>query len=128
MSRWGRRNDDWDGDDDQERTTESYYGRDGRPRVLSDQCSTCIGRPGNLMKLNPGRVKQMVEDAVNSGGGIICHQTLSYGDHPDFGGAMCHWFYASFGHLSNGVRIAERLGGFAVVDPPADDEEDQEAG
>jgi hypothetical protein len=128
MSRlFGRR--DYEDDYEDESPQASYYGTDGRPRVLSDQCSTCIGRPGNLMKLNPGRVKGMVQSAVTSGGGIICHQTLPYGDHPDFGGALCRWFYDHYGHLSNGIRIAERLGGLAEVDPPADDEEEeQEAG
>jgi hypothetical protein len=101
----------------------SYYGPDGRARVLSEPCSTCIGRPGNLMKLKPGRVKGMVQGAVNSGGGIICHQTLPYGDHPDFGGALCRWFYDHYGHLSNGIRIMERLGGLVEVEPPDDEQE-----
>jgi hypothetical protein len=104
--------------------TESILGLDGKPRVLSGQCSTCVGRPGNLMQLRPGRLRKMVQEAVNSGGGgIICHQTLSYGSHPGFGGAVCRWFYDHYGHLCNLIRIYERLGGFTEVDPPQDDEE-----
>lgn len=105
---------------------ENILGRDGKPRVLSEQCSTCIGRPGNLMDLRPGRVRQMVRDGVNSGGGIVCHQTLSYGDHPDFGPAACRWFYDTYGRLCNLYRIYGRLGGFTEVDPPR--EEDDEPG
>ena len=50
--------------------------------------------------------------------GIICHQTLSYGAHPDFGGALCRGYYDRFGHLNNFIRIIERIGGFTEVDPP----------
>lgn len=105
---------------------ETILGPDGKPRLLSEQCSTCIGRPGNPMDLRPGRVRQMVREAVN-GGGIACHQTLSYGGHPDFGGAaLCRWFYDTYGHLCNLVRIYGRLGGFTEVDPPQDEEESDE--
>lgn len=109
---------------------ESILGADGKPRVLSEQCSTCIGRPGNPMKLRQGRVREMVKGGVN-GGGIICHQTLSYGDHPEFGGAACRWFYDRYGHLCNLYRIYDRLGGFTEVDPPQEQDEtgpDGEAG
>jgi hypothetical protein len=104
---------------------ETIIGPDGKPRVLSEQCLTCIGRPGNLMQLRPGRVRSMVREGVN-GGGIICHQTLSYGEHPELGGAACRWFYDRYGHLCNLYRIYDRLGGFTEVEPPQD--EDDEAG
>lgn len=87
--------------------------------MLSEQCSTCIGRPGNKMHLNPGRVKDMVQAAVQQGNqGIICHQTLPYGDHQDFGGALCRWFYDHYGHLTNFIRCMDRMGGFDEVAPP----------
>lgn len=111
---------------------ESFYGPDGRPQVCSGQCSTCIGRPGNPMNLKPGRVRQMVRDAVQIDAAIICHQTLSYGDHPERGGAVCRWFYDAYGHLSNVIRVMSRIGdGFREIELPADDEDDeqgQEAG
>jgi hypothetical protein len=103
--------------------TEGILGPDGKPRVLSKQCSDCIGRPGNLMRLRPGRVRDMVEGGVN-GGGITCHQTLSYGIHPEFGGAACRWFYDRYGHLCNLYRIYGRIGGFTEVDLPQDDSEE----
>lgn len=106
------------------RREETILGPDGKPRVLSGQCSDCIGRPGNLMQLRPGRVREMVEGGVN-GGGIICHQTLSYAGHPEFedAGAACRWFYDTYGHLCNLYRIYGRIGGFTEVDPPQDSEE-----
>lgn len=90
-----------------------------KPRVLSEQCATCIGRPGNVNDLRPGRVKGMVSEAIQHGNrGITCHETLSYGHHPEVGEAMCRWFYEKFGHLNNYVRIMERLGGFEEVRLP----------
>ena|ERR1700722_15359442 len=92
---------------------------DGVPRVLKEQCSTCIGRPGNKMHLSPGRVKGMVQAACRDGSqGIICHQTLSYGEHSKMGGALCRWFYDTYGHLNGFIRIMERLGGFTEIEPP----------
>lgn len=64
-------------------------------------------------------------DAVSSGGaGIICHQTLSYGDYPGFGGAACRWFYDHYGYLCNLFRIYERLGGFTEVGLPQGESEE----
>ena len=94
----------------------------GRPRVLTARCSTCIGTPGNLMHLNPGRVRNMVREALGQGcQGIICHQTLSYGDHPGLGGALCRWFYDHYGEQNNFIRVMWRLGGFTEIDLPGEE-------
>lgn len=95
-----------------------------RPRLLSRQCPTCILRPGNPMHLRPGRLRDMITAALREGSqGIICHDTLSYGEHPDFGGALCRGFYDQFGPRNNFIRVIERIGGFTVVDPPGDNDE-----
>jgi len=97
-------------------TARDILGPDG-PRVCADKCSTCIFRPGNLMKLRPGRVRQMVRDSLNGGGFITCHATL-----PSTAGrgraAVCRGFFDSYGHLSNILRIYSRLGEFDYVTPP----------
>ncbi len=104
---------------------QSCFSGPGKPRVLSEQCSTCIGRPGNPMHLSAGRVKSMVKGAVQDGSqGIICHQTLSYGEHPEFGGALCRWFYDTYGAQNNFIRIMDRLGGFDEVEPPSEEGSD----
>lgn len=88
--------------------------RDGKPYVLSEQCATCIYRPGNKMNLRPGRLKAMTELALCEGSqGVICHDTLVKN-----GGALCRGFYDMVGHKNNFVRIMERLGGFQEADPP----------
>jgi uncharacterized protein YceK len=45
-------------------------------RVMAERCSSCIFRPGNLMSLQPGRVKEMVDEVRASEGCIPCHKTL----------------------------------------------------
>lgn len=115
---------DWGEEDREEQVQTCFDPVTRRPRVLSEQCSTCIFRAGNKMHLSPGRVKQMVREATREGSqGIICHQTLSYSDHPEFGGALCRGYYDSYGHLNNFVRVMERLGGFDEVPPPGAEEE-----
>jgi hypothetical protein len=71
------------------------------------------------MHLRPGHLRDLVQSNLGEGRtGLICHDTLSYGKHPDFGGALCRWFYDTYGPQSNFIRIMGRLGGFTEVDPP----------
>lgn len=44
-------------------------------RVQTEQCSTCVFHPGNLMQLAPGRLKDLIE-TNERGGWLTCHQTL----------------------------------------------------
>lgn len=100
--------------------SESIIDREtGLCRLLSEQCSTCVGRPGNLMHLKPGRLKELVRQNTGQDTmGLVCHQTLDYGGNPDYGRALCRWFYDTYGSQCNGVRVMERLGGFTEVPPP----------
>lgn len=104
--------------DDEEDAPQNASGPDGKLRVLTEKCGTCIFRPGNLMHLEPGRLRGMTEEAVRQGGYITCHDTLTYGANPDFGPAVCRGFYDAHGYRSNLVRIMQRLGGIAEVAPP----------
>lgn len=79
--------------------------RDGRLHVAADRCATCIFRPGNLMHLGPGRVKDMVDQSVADGGAIICHSTL--GENVD--DAICRGFYDAHGQRVPALRLAEQL-------------------
>lgn len=74
----------------------------GKLRIQAEKCETCIFHPGNRMKLRPGRVKQMVDDSVNEGTAIICHDTLGESEQ-----AVCHGFYEA--HKTMPLQIAERL-------------------
>lgn len=50
--------------------------RDGKVHVLASQCRTCIFRSGNLMKLEPGRVKEMFSHCVQADVIIPCHDYM----------------------------------------------------
>lgn len=63
---------------------------DNRVHVMADKCSTCIFRPGNLMRLAPGRVKEMVDGAVADGSVIPCHKTIHGSAEQE---AVCRGYY-----------------------------------
>jgi len=91
---------------------------DGKPRVLADQCITCVFRPGNLMHLRPGRLRDMVTNALNAGTWITCHQTLPY--HPDNPGwqAICRGFHDRYGHWSLALQLLQRIRGITEIELP----------
>jgi len=82
----------------------------GELRILTEKCSTCIFRPGNLMNLNEGRLQDMTDSTDAGDTNVICHQSLGrkVGD-------MCRGSYDRRpGQLA---RIAERLGFIKWVEP-----------
>ncbi|MDQ0602026.1 hypothetical protein QF037_006371 [Streptomyces canus] len=58
-------------------------------RICAGRCGTCIFRPGNLMRLEEGRVAEMIANAIAEEGHIVCHATLGT-DSP----AICAGFAA----------------------------------
>lgn len=85
--------------------------RDGKVHVLREQCSTCIFRAGNLMGLNRGRVRDMVDEATANEGAIVCHQTLGTDEN-----AVCRGFFDL--HPTNPLKMAARLDAIREVEPP----------
>jgi hypothetical protein len=105
--------------EDDERSSSILDEETGKPRLLADKCETCIFRPGNLMRLRPGRVGGMVQDAVNGGGYITCHATLDGPQNPTrVRAAICRGFYDGYARSSNVLRVFGRLGGFTEIPPP----------
>jgi hypothetical protein len=89
-----------------------------KSRLLTEQCSTCIYRPGNLMHLNPGRLKDMTDAARGDEGFVVCHQTLRDGGAPaGVLPAICRGFYDRYS--TSALQVIERLWGFILVPPPA---------
>lgn len=78
--------------------------RDGKVHVCVRKCSTCIYRPGNLMRLDEDRVASMEAAAIADGGAIICHKTL------DVDNAVCKGFFDVNKNLVPALQIADRLG------------------
>ena len=81
-------------------------------RVCAGECSTCIFRPGNLMTLRPGRVRNMVDQAVAADSFISCHKTLE-GEQ-----AVCRGFYDRHGDKTMGCRLGGVIG-VIEIDPDA---------
>jgi hypothetical protein len=74
-------------------------------------CATCIFRPGNLMELRSGRVRDMVDSAKRDDSTIVCHATLDSREH-----AACRGFFDRY--PTTPLQIAERMGMVVFVDPP----------
>lgn len=87
---------------------------DLRPAVFAEMCETCIFRPGNPMRLRPGRLQQVVRDNLRTGTLLICH-TTTYGQAAEE--VVCRGFYDRFGDRTNVKRVMARLGGFREVAP-----------
>lgn len=86
----------------------------GEVRLCARLCDTCVFRPGNLMRLEHGRVAQMARDARAEQGHIVCHETLDtdapaicrgYADKADRGRSMA-------------LRLGRALGWIKEIMPP----------
>ncbi|MEV7926057.1 hypothetical protein [Kitasatospora sp. NPDC088779] len=91
----------------------------GEVRVLARLCDTCIYRPGNLMNLAPGRVRQLAAEALDANGHIVCHSTLPALAPPGTKGAICRGFANAHGNAIFALRIAAAFGRIVEVPPPA---------
>ncbi|KYH44795.1 hypothetical protein ATK17_1753 [Branchiibius hedensis] len=79
--------------------------REGKVHVVADRCGTCIFRPGDPMRLAPGRVKDMVNAAVSQDSAIICHSSLGGQN------AVCRGFFDRYDttplRLARALRLVE---------------------
>lgn len=108
-------------DDDTDRTP--VWTKHGTIRLMARRCDTCVFRAGNLMHLQPGRVKQMTDAVIRDEGHITCHDTLSYspGDLP---GAICRGQeqHPQAGPRSMFLRIALAMGRITLLHPDGREE------
>lgn len=118
--------DDDEGDPSVAGETRLFFGwpdchdHDGKLRRLSDQCATCILRPGNPPGLSPGRLRDLVNAARRADTYVVCHETLLPAA-PNINGsrpAACRGYWDTYGGGQLG-RIMERLNGIVNVEPPA---------
>ena len=80
--------------------------------VMERKCDTCIYRPGNLMRLDPGRKDAMEAGAIKDQGVIPCHQTIHGARKQQ---AVCRGFFDVAKHEGL-LGVAERLD-IVVFDP-----------
>jgi hypothetical protein len=90
----------------------------GKSRILSQPCTTCILRPGAPMHLGADRLREFLTQTRHAGTYVVCHQTLTYGDHPDVGPAICRGFADAYDTPT--LRLLRRCDRLIAVDPPAD--------
>lgn len=86
-------------------------------RVLARRCKTCIFWDDDRMHLGPERTAEIIDGNVEAGALLTCHSTLPYGEHPEFGPAVCAGFWAEHRNVAAG-RIAERMLGTVRIEPP----------
>lgn len=89
--------------------------RDGFVHVCEEMCPTCVFRPGNLMKLNAGRLREMIDESRETQSGIVCHETLDHWDGHGKKNATCRGFFDRY--PTQPLQIAERLGLIRYITP-----------
>jgi hypothetical protein len=90
----------------------------GGSRLLSQRCATCILAAGDRMYLGAERLRAVIAEALAAGTFVVCHDTLTYGDYPDYGPAICRGFYDAYAGRSPALtllRVCQRL---VEVHPP----------
>lgn len=78
----------------------------GRIPIFSRKCATCVFRPGNPMRLRPGRLREIVDHNLRAGALLPCHDTTHGQAERE---VMCRGFYDAHGHSVNVVRVMQRI-------------------
>ena len=108
------------------RAAHDVLAEDGRVRVLSHRCDTCLFRRDH--PFGTERAAEVIEANVSAGALLTCHSTLPYGAHPDFGPAVCAGFWAQHAMKTAAGRLARFALGVTRIAPPADLEAAKAAG
>lgn len=89
----------------------------GKPRRLTEMCSTCIMRTpaAGQIRLGATRLREFIRATRAADSYVVCHSTLF----PPALPAICRGYADRY--TSNYLRIMERLGGFCDVPPPRGD-------
>ena len=90
----------------------------GGSRLLSRQCATCILRHGDPMHLGPEGLRAIIGQALAAGTFVVCHDTLTYGDFPDYGPAICRGFFDAYKDKSPALILLRAYQRLAEVPPP----------
>ena len=95
----------------------------GLSRLLSERCQTCILRSGDPMHLGPERTAGFIRQALDAGSYVVCHGTLTYGDFPGYGPAICRGFFDAYRTSSAALLILQAGRRLTEVPPPGKAEE-----
>lgn len=86
--------------------------RDGKVYVMAEMCATCVFRPGNLMDLQPGRLRYMVKKSLDDDAAITCHKTIDTDNN-----AVCRGFFDRHQRDVTPLRLAAHCGALAFQEP-----------
>lgn len=81
---------------------------DGKVHVMAERCSTCVFRGGNLMRLEEGRLKDLVEQNRKADTALICHKTIYEEEYVQK--AVCRGYFDAYGREVTPLRMAVALG------------------
>jgi hypothetical protein len=70
------------------------------------------------MHLGAEHTAAFVRQALEAGTYVVCHQTLTYGDHPDFGPAICRGFFDAYASRSPTLRLLQAFSRLTEAEPP----------
>ena len=70
------------------------------------------------MHLGPERLRAVIADALAAGTFVVCHDTLTYGDYPDYGPAICRGFYDAYADRSPALTLLRACQRLVEVPPP----------
>jgi guanyl-specific ribonuclease Sa len=90
----------------------------GGSRLLSQRCATCILRGGDPMHLGPDRLRVIIGQALAAGSFVVCHDTLTYGDYPDCGPAICRGFFEAYSSRTPALILLRAYQRLVEVPPP----------
>ncbi|MGI8452279.1 MAG: DUF4314 domain-containing protein [Streptosporangiaceae bacterium] len=90
----------------------------GGSRLLSEPCATCILAAGDRMHLGPERLRVIIAEALAAGSFVVCHDTLTYGDYPDYGPAICRGFFNAYSSRSPALILLQACHRLLEVAPP----------
>lgn len=83
-------------------------------QVYQQACDNCLLSPNAIV--SPERRKEILQACKDKQTFFVCHRSSM-----DGGNVCCSKFFDQLGHLSQAVRIAERLGVVQFVPLPEDD-------
>ena len=74
---------------------------------------------GDKMHLGPERLRAVIADTLAAGTFVVCHDTLTYGDFPDYGPAICRGFFDACARQSPTLILLQTYRRLIEVPPPA---------
>jgi len=90
----------------------------GLSRLLTERCGTCILSPGDPMHLGPERTAAFIRQVLAERSYVVCHDTLTYGDLPGYGPAICRGFFDAYRTRSAALLILQAGRRLTEVPPP----------